>query len=207
MRCLLIDFSKAFVSVDHLIVINKLKALNIADNIIHWDVSFLTDRNQFVEVGERWSFTKMINRSIVQGSGVGPTLFTICIIDLQPIGFSNRITKYADDCRLMVPEKCDVDMLDEFQHVLHWAVASKLTINMCKTKELVFHRPNSINYLAPSELPGIERVLCAKLLGVWLQNYFSMRKHVDYIMHICNQRSYLLTQLERQCYGAVAICI
>ena len=60
----------------------------------------------------------MINRSIVQGSGLWPTLFTICIIDLQPIGASNRITKYADDCSLMVPEMSDVDMLDEFQHVL-----------------------------------------------------------------------------------------
>ena len=59
-------------------------ALNIADNIIHWIVSFLTDRNQFVKVGERWSFIKMINRSIVQGSGLRPTLLTIYIIDLQP---------------------------------------------------------------------------------------------------------------------------
>ena len=84
----------------------------------------------------------------------------------------------------MVLEKCDVDMLDEFQYVLNCAVTNKLTINMCKTKELVFHRPNSRNYLAPSELPCIEHVLCAKLLGIWLQNEFSMRKHVDYIMHI-----------------------
>ena len=137
-------------------------------------MSFKTDRNQFVIVGERWSFTTMINRSTVQGSGLGPTLFTICIIGLQPIGSSNRITKYADDCSLMVPEKCDVDVLDEFQHVLNWAVANKLTINMCKTKELVFYRPNARNYLAPSELPGIERVLWAKLLGVWQQNDFSM---------------------------------
>ena len=101
------------------------------------------------------------------------------------IGSSNRIIKYADDCSLMVPEKCDVDMSDEFQHVLNWAVVNKLTIK-------------ARNYLAPSELPGIKRVLCAKLLGVWLQNDFSMRKHVDYIMHTCNQRSYLLTQFKRQ---------
>ena len=39
---LLIDFSKSFDSADHLIVINKLKALNISDNIIHWVVSFLS---------------------------------------------------------------------------------------------------------------------------------------------------------------------
>ena len=45
MRCLLIDLSKAFDSVDHLFVINKLKALNIADIVIQWVVPFLTDRN------------------------------------------------------------------------------------------------------------------------------------------------------------------
>ena len=50
-RCLrlLIDFSKAFDSVDYLTLINKLKALNIADNIIQWVVQFLTDKNQFVK--------------------------------------------------------------------------------------------------------------------------------------------------------------
>ena len=108
----------------------------------------------------------------------------------------------------MVPGKCDADMLDEFQHVLNWAVANKLTINMCKTKELVFHRPNGRNYLAPSELPGIERVLCAKLLGVWLKNDFSMRKHVDYIMHVQSALIFINPfKKTRFTYGAVAICI
>ena len=40
---------------------------------------------------------------------------------------------------------------------------------MGKIKEIVFHRPNARNVLFSSELPGIENVLCAKLLGVWLQ--------------------------------------
>ena len=74
---------------------------------------------------------------------------------------------------------------------------SMKTINLAKTKELVFHRPNVRNYLAPSELPGLERILCAKLLGVWLQHDLGMRKHIDYVLHICNQCTYLLTQLKR----------
>ena len=69
---------------------------------------------------------------------------------------------------------------------------------MAKTKEIVFHRPNARNVLFPSELPGIERVLCAKLLDARLQADMGMRKHVDYILHICKQRTYLLTQLKRQ---------
>ena len=69
---------------------------------------------------------------------------------------------------------------------------------MAKTKEFVFHRPNARNVLLPSELPGIERVLCAKLLGVWLHADMGMEKYVEYIVHICNKRTYLLTQLKQQ---------
>ena len=69
---------------------------------------------------------------------------------------------------------------------------------MAKTKEIVFHRPNARNYFLPAELPGIESVMFAKLPGVWLQDDLGCRKHIDYVMHICNQRTYLLTQLKRQ---------
>ena len=64
---------------------------------------------------------------------------------------------------------------------------------IAKTTGIVFHKANARNVLSPSELPGIDRVLCAKLLGVWLQADMGLRKHVDYILHICNQRTYLLT--------------
>ena len=42
------------------------------------------------------------------------------------------------------------------------AEVNKMQVNMAKTKEIVFHRPNASNVLLPSELPGIERVVCAK---------------------------------------------
>ena len=106
--CLLIDFSKAFDSVDHIILINKFKLLNISDNDIQWVISFLIDRTQFVKMGQKWSFTSVINQSTVQDSGIGPTLLVICIIDLKPIGSTNYATKYADDASLLVPENCDI---------------------------------------------------------------------------------------------------
>ena len=161
-------------------------------------VAFLTDRNQFVKIGGKLSFTKIINRSIVQGSGIGPTLFIICITDLKPIDSLDYITKYADDCRLLVSEKYDIELFEELRNVLKWAEHNKMQVNMAKTKEIVFRRSNTRNVLFPSEFAGIERVLCAKLLGVWLQADMGMRKHIDYILHICNQRTYLLTQLKRQ---------
>ena len=67
-RCLLIDLSKAFDSVDHAILVNKLKSLNIDGNIISWVVSFLIDHDQYTKMGDQKSFIRIINRSIVQGS-------------------------------------------------------------------------------------------------------------------------------------------
>ena len=92
----------------------------------------------------------------------------------------------------MFPENHDVGLYDELQNVLKWAEVIKMQVNMVKTKEIVFRTPNARNVLLPSELPGIERVLCANLSGVWLQADMGMKKHVEYIVHICNQRTYLL---------------
>ena len=78
------------------------------------------------------------------------------------------MTKYADDASLLVPEQTDVEINEEFKYVLKWAVDNKLTVDMAKTKQLVFHRPNPRNFVPPTVMQGIERVLCAKLLGVWL---------------------------------------
>ena len=79
------------------------------------------------------------------------------------------VIKYADDSSLLV--KYDVDLSEELRNVLKWAEHNKMQVNMIKTKEIVFHRPNARNILFPSELPGIERVLRAKLLfgcwGIW----------------------------------------
>ena len=120
------------------------------------------------------------------------------VIDLRPSGLTNHIIKYADDTSLLVPEKADIDITAELQHVLKWAEVNELYINTAKTKELGFHRPNPRNFIAPDNIPGSDRVTCAKLLEVWLQDDLGERKHCDYILKICNQRLYLLNLLEKQ---------
>ena len=95
------------------------------------------------------SFTRVINRSIVQGSGIGHMLFVIFISDLKPVRLDNSLTKYADDASLLVPERTDVDMSEEFRHIMKWPLDNKLTVNLAKTKEITFHRPNPKNYLSP----------------------------------------------------------
>jgi hypothetical protein len=58
-----------------------------------------------------------INRSIVQGSGIDPTLFIMFACDLKPIGSSNYLPKYADDSALNCHEKSAFSVADEMANV------------------------------------------------------------------------------------------
>jgi len=62
------------------------------------------------------SALESINRSIVQGSAIGPNSFSIYVADLKTIGVTNVVCKYADDTTLLVPEVCDVKIEAELEN-------------------------------------------------------------------------------------------
>ena len=81
-RCLLLDFSKAFDTVDHLLLLKKLHSYHLPGNISSWIVSFLTDRSQCTKINGSISASESINRSIVQGSATGPNSFSIYVASI-----------------------------------------------------------------------------------------------------------------------------
>jgi len=105
----LIDFSKAVDTVDHTILVCKLFFLKVPVFItpIQWIMSFLINRTQAT-----------INRSIVQGSGIGPTLFIMFAHDLRPLDILNYSIKYADDTTLLCPQISLTTAELEMAHVI-----------------------------------------------------------------------------------------
>jgi len=75
-------------------------------------ISFLPERQQLCKVGSKLSAPASINRSIIQGSGIGHTLYIAMKSDLTTLGNCNvgpaLIIKYADDVDLLVPEHSSV---------------------------------------------------------------------------------------------------
>jgi hypothetical protein len=63
----------------------------------------------------------------------------------------------------LVPENTEVELEQEFQHVLLWAAINHLIINTHKTKELVFRRPRVQYFLLPNAVDIIEQVNSAKV--------------------------------------------
>ena len=99
---LLIDFSKAFDMVDHVILLRKLQHYGIRGNAHSWLTSYLSHRNQCVSVGGKNSTSNFLKHGVPQGSILGPLLFIIYINDIPQIGQLAKFILYADDANIII---------------------------------------------------------------------------------------------------------
>ena len=142
-----------------------------------------------------------LNRGTIQGSGIGPTDYFIMASDLRALlQTTNKLFKYADDTTLLVPESTNASLKDEFRSLKQWAESNKMILNLLKTKEIVFHRPDPRLYIPPAPLSDVERVDSVKLLGVYFSETLRFDEHLKYVLtiSICGQRLYLLKTLRGQ---------
>jgi len=106
--------------------------------------------------------------------------------------------KYSNYTNLLVPEHTDVKLRDEYEAIKLWALRNKMIINAFKTKEIVFRRPNPRASIDLPALQAIDKIKETKLLSVIFADSFHFDSHVNYILKICSQRSYLMRNLRDQ---------
>ena len=94
-----LDFKKAFDSVPHQRLTEKLRAYGVAGEILAWLIDFLTGRKQRVVIGNEKSNWAPVTSGIPQGSVLGPILFVIYINDL-PDAIDNIVQIFADDTKI-----------------------------------------------------------------------------------------------------------
>ena len=76
--------------------------------------------------------------------------------DLRTLSPKNIVTKYADDTYVLVPADSDIGLLQEFNHVNQWTKDNKMIIDLLKTKEIVFRRPNTRLHISPLPIPVVQ---------------------------------------------------
>ena len=108
------DLRKAFDSVPHLPLLQKLGEIGLNDHILQWITSYLRDRHQFVVVDGACSEKTPVKSGVPQGSVLGPLLFLIYINFVSTLELSNgsKLTIYADDILLYKPIGCPGNYID-----------------------------------------------------------------------------------------------
>ena len=101
-----IELQKAFNSVNHEVLLEKLKHYGIRSKENNWFCSFLTNRKQYVSISGFFSQTKIVRCGVPQGSTLGPLLFLIYINDLNNALKKCRVQHFADDTNLLFGDKC-----------------------------------------------------------------------------------------------------
>ena len=189
-----LDFSKAFDTIDHDILLKKLELYGIRGHMNSWFKSYLSNRRQYVEINEFRSPESQIKLGVPQGSILGPILFLLYISDLYKSSNKLNFVHFADDSTVYSKGKNINDLVtmtnQELSKVEAWLNANRLSLNVNKSACSFITNKNILNAPAVQiRNQDITLVDKFKFLGVTVDNKLSFKDHIS---NICSKisRSY-----------------
>ena len=147
-----LDLSKAFDTLNHSILLDKLKFYGFRGTSINLIKHYLSNRKQCVEIDRLRSSYINISTGVPQGSILGPLLFIIYMNDLPNASRLFKCIIYADDTTLIAnlndfyakhDSGININILnDELEKIIsYWLLVNKLSLNKLKSKFMLFHQP------------------------------------------------------------------
>ena len=128
---------------NHDILIYKLKSYGLSEAALKLMQSYLTNRKQFVEINNTQSTKNDITVGVPQCSILGPLLFIIYINEIIHSSTVFRFIILADDTTLYTTLNTQEDINDiwngELVKINNWLKVNKLSLNVAKTKAMLFH--------------------------------------------------------------------
>uniref|UniRef100_A0A3B3I2D7 Reverse transcriptase domain-containing protein n=1 Tax=Oryzias latipes TaxID=8090 RepID=A0A3B3I2D7_ORYLA len=181
-----IDLKKAFDTLNHDILLDKLEVNGIRGLALTWVKSYLTGRKQFVKIDEYTSETKEIRCGVPQGSILGPLLFNIYINDIFNDSKLMKLILFADDTNIFYSTDNHRELIKvvntELNKIKLWMDYNKLSLNLDKAKVMFFGNFNPNKELS-IEINNvlIESVTEIKFLGVFIDDKLSWKPHIRHI--------------------------
>ena len=201
------DIRKAFDTVPHRPLLNKLCSIGIDSKIIQWICSYLTERRQHVVCDGASSSNIHVLSGVPQGSVLGPLLFLLYIDDVasQQLSVNCMINLFADDMLLFKPVNSALDLhrlQGDIDTIKAWADGNHLSFNPVKCKCMLISRKRRPRQQLSLSLGGnaLEQVHTFKYLGVLISSSLSWSPHID---AVCTKARQLLGLLYRRFYGLI----
>lgn len=191
----LLDLSAAFDTVDHEILLSRLKvSFGIRGTALDWFSSYLSNRHQRINFNGHLSENFQLHYGIPQGSCLGPLLFTIYSSKLFQI-IKNHLPDvhaYADDTQLYLAFSPDntvgqsqaITAMERcVEDIRTWMLTDKLKINDKKTEFMIIGTRQQLSKISPCHLTvgntNVTSVNSARNLGTWFDCNLNLQEHIN----------------------------
>ena len=200
-RLLFADFSSAFNTMQPELLVQKMSGLDMNNHIIAWVLEFLTNRVQYVQIGNDVSLNMTTNIGAPQGCVLSPVLFTIYTNDCRSQDPNVPLIKFADDTTLqgLITNGNEEGYRAEIDRFVSWCDNHHLELNISKTRELVIDFRKVKEPIEPLRLKNqiVDQVPHYKYLGVTIDERLQWSEHVKTMKQKLSKRMYFLTKLRQ----------
>ena len=195
-----IDLQKAFDTVNHNILLNKLSYYGVRGISNMWFETFLKERYQYTINKEHISEKLMSTHDVPQGSVLGPSLFLLFINDLHKAIIHSSVHHFADDTNLLLVEKSlkKINKLvnSDLKVLCQWIRSNKLSLNAGKAEIIIFkNKKQEITKHLNFRISGqkINPTTTVKYLGVFLNDSLSWDTHLNNLIPFQNSTEQLVS--------------
>ena len=181
---LYIDLQKAFDTVNHSILLQKLYHYGIRGSLWNWFKSYLSNRKQYTCIDKTKSSERPVQTGVPQGSCLGPLLFLVYMNDLGSL--NDMIKLFADDTNVFIFGKNTQNIEFKANKLLsdiqNWLLANRLSINIDKRCYTLFSTRKKLQDITLKICDTvIKRVSSCKYLGVIIDENLSWKEHIHFV--------------------------